>query len=615
MAVKLWLQERWVGLFPALQALTVEQDAEIERLCNEEIEYWRSRDISGSALRVPMTATRKEIKSWPLTPQNSYVNPRTREKEHIALKYMNFSSEEWAVMNAPSAAKFQARLEDMQYINDPDAVVNKAVELLGSEYWYDLAAALAVLTGRRYEELVTSGELFPKTLYSVTFKGQLKRRDETLPPYEIPTLCKAHLVLDAWARLRDLEAGADGRLVSAAADRHFSALVPGRSGGDLYTHLFRSVYGCIAVFYFCSASVLDIRYLARIYGHYWVLESTGETQHNYLTTLHYKDYAIGDAAILATSGKRQGVKLDLFGVEILEFFKEKVIVPTTKRGVKMAKLDEKQTERKSSTGYSILKPRQDTKEMIDQVINEEIEASNIDGKSTSHHDDVLRLFLTEHYQLKQVKSLGVDLEALAALLADAARDVEDIREEAKKKKAETYTAKKRPLPVTPLDYLRDVLTDKRTFSESYEKRHTGKDYTKMSLDDLRDTKTTEATYERFNRAIAAIVAYNDAVSTPDIRWHINAKVLTDLVGGKASLADAYIKSRDDVKEHNDKYGLSVAYNRRPVSIVERVAVPERPGEEPDLQEQIRKWKEREAARIAKREARKAGGAAVEEEEE
>src|SRR4029077_18279745 len=106
----------------------------------------------------------------------------------------------------------------------------------------------------------------------------------------------------AWARLRGMPIGADGRLVSAAADRHFSKLVPPRSGGDLYTHLHRAVYGALAVFYFCPRNVLDFRYLARIYGHYWVLESSGEVQMNYLTTLHYKDYAIGDAAIAAAEG-------------------------------------------------------------------------------------------------------------------------------------------------------------------------------------------------------------------------------------------------------------------------------------------------------------------------
>jgi hypothetical protein len=41
------------------------------------------------------------------------------------------------------------------------------------------------------------GELHPKTLYTVVFSGQLKRKDEVMKPYEIPVLCEAPLVLAA----------------------------------------------------------------------------------------------------------------------------------------------------------------------------------------------------------------------------------------------------------------------------------------------------------------------------------------------------------------------------------------------------------------------------------
>jgi hypothetical protein len=549
MAVKLWLQDRWAGLFPALQALTVAQEAEIERLCTEEIEYWRSRGISQGALKGPMTATRKEIKSWPLTEANSYVNPRTRQKEHIALKYMNFSTEEWAAINAPSQARFEERLEDIKFIENPDAVVAKAAALLASPHWYEIAAGLAVVCGRRYEELISVGQLFPKTAYSLNFKGQLKRKDQTLPPYEIPTLVEAAAVLDAWRRLRDLGAGADGRLVSEAAEKHFSSLVPGRAGGDLYTHLFRAVYGCIAVFYYAPPEVLALRYLATIYGHYWVLESSGKQQHDYTATLHYSDYAIGDAAIAAAAGKRQGIKLGVPGVEVLEVFKERPVTPTKKRGSKMAKTEVK-TEKASQTGYSMLKPRQATKDRIDQIIVE----CNL--TSSSLHDEALTLLIDEHYQLQQLTALGVDLAAVVALLVDAAKDNEK-----------------------PVDYLAGLLEQKRAFKQSYEKRHAGKDYSSMSLEELRNTKTTEAATERFRRAVAAIMAYNAAAAVPEQRWYINASVVTDLVGGKPSIASVYLdEQKEAIEAHHKQYNLTAAYNRRPVKITARLRVPDRPGE-------------------------------------
>jgi hypothetical protein len=549
MAVKAWLQDRWSMLFPLLQAVPVNEE-DIKRLCEEELEYWRSvRGLSLSSMRGPITATRNEIRKWPLTGNNSWLNPRTREREHIALKYMNLSIEEWAEANAPSEETFQARLEDVKFIESPDAVVAKAADLLKSEYWYDIACGLAVLVGRRYEELIQAGELFSKTLYSVTFKGQLKRRDEILPPYEIPTLIEASLVLDAWGRLRSLVSGSapsDGRLVSEAAQKHFSSLVPARSGGDLYTHLFRSVYGCIAVFYYAPAEILAIRYLATIYGHYWVLQSTGKQQHNYITTLHYQDYAIGDAAIAAHNGKRQGVRLGAPGVEVLEVFRDKPVVTAKRKGAKMTKTEGLATERASQTGYSMLKPKQDTKERVDQIISEE------GLHSSSLHDEVLRLLVDEHYQLKQFKQLHVDLGALAALLADAASDNSDA-----------------------VGYLAGLLTAKREFKKSYEKRHQGKDYTVKAFTELRE-KTTEAAYERFRRGVAAIMAYNaDVVS--DSRWFINPKSLTDLVGGKPALASTYLESRqEEIDAHHKEYGVTHMHNRRPAKITDRLRVPDAP---------------------------------------
>ena len=157
MAAKVWLQQRWEMLLPQLTSLTLDQEEEIERLCREEIEAWRARPGKASSLRVPMTDTRNEIKKIALTASNTWVNPRTGKPEHIALKYLNFSPEEWAAMNAPSEEKFQQRLEDRKLIDHPDAVVEKAQELLHSSHWYEIAAGLSTCTGRRLTEVLLVG--------------------------------------------------------------------------------------------------------------------------------------------------------------------------------------------------------------------------------------------------------------------------------------------------------------------------------------------------------------------------------------------------------------------------------------------------------------------------
>jgi hypothetical protein len=322
MAAKGWLQDRWEMLFPILAGLGYEQEEERARVCEEEIAYWRSRPTMKalSSLGKPMTETRNAIKQrLALTEQNRYLNPKTEQREHLALKYLNFTQEEWRAISAPSAAKAQARLEAQQTIADPDAVVSKGRALLKSPSWPDRVVALALLVGRRLSEVLgPQSDLAPKTLSSVSFAGQLKRRDKILRPYEVPTLAQASEVLEAWRGVRDHREwkgvrpdeinACYGPQVIEAAQRQFSGLVPPRLGGDLYTHLFRAVYGTIAVFYYCPSWVEELTYLNTILGHYWIDEDAIQ-QRDYAATFHYHDSQISDEAVLKHQGKRKGVRL------------------------------------------------------------------------------------------------------------------------------------------------------------------------------------------------------------------------------------------------------------------------------------------------------------------
>ena len=119
-------------LIPALEALTIEQEAEIERLCVEEIAQWRARPGMKklNSLRPDVTDTRNRIKQIELNSANSYFNPRTEKQEHIALKYLNLTGEEWHEINLVSEEKLQERRENQQLIEHPDAIVARAEKLL-----------------------------------------------------------------------------------------------------------------------------------------------------------------------------------------------------------------------------------------------------------------------------------------------------------------------------------------------------------------------------------------------------------------------------------------------------------------------------------------------------
>lgn len=146
--MKQWLAERLQVLLPRLAALGKDQEGEIQRLCEEEIAYWRSRPTMKSlrSLNTPMIDARNAIKEQlAVTKTNSWLNPRTGEREHLARKYLNFSEAEWAAMHALTEDGRELRLEGQQLLDDPDAIVARGAELLGSQRWEDVAVGLAVI--------------------------------------------------------------------------------------------------------------------------------------------------------------------------------------------------------------------------------------------------------------------------------------------------------------------------------------------------------------------------------------------------------------------------------------------------------------------------------------
>lgn len=252
-------------------------------------------------------------------------------EDHMVLEYMNFTKAEWTQINDPIDQQVATRNENQGLINNPDAIVEKATELLSSREWADVAAALAVLTGRRSSEILATARLYYKTDYSVTFTGALKRRgEEQTLSFEIPTLAPAQLVIEAlnklheWVDIKGMSAAAVNQryaeAVARACDRHFSDLVPLRSGRDnLYTHLFRTIYARIATHWYAPPNVADIEFMAAIQGHYQVLdEQNPELRRSLVSSRHYNDYKIGDGK--GNIDGRQGIKLNTPGVEVIEIF-------------------------------------------------------------------------------------------------------------------------------------------------------------------------------------------------------------------------------------------------------------------------------------------------------
>ena len=94
-----------------------------------------------------------------------------------------------------------------------------------------------------------------------------------------------------------------------------------RSGGNLYTHLFRAVYATIATFWYCPAKVDPVEFRAAIQGHYALLdEHNPELRRSLAASRHYADFEIADKVVAHYGGKRKGIKLGVGGVKPLDAF-------------------------------------------------------------------------------------------------------------------------------------------------------------------------------------------------------------------------------------------------------------------------------------------------------
>jgi hypothetical protein len=250
---------------------------------------------------------------------------------HFSLNFIAFTREESFELNRQKQGNARDRQLQQRYLHNPDAIVAKAVKLLESPEWAEVACGLAVVTGRRLNEVLKTGEFQRKSHWIVSFQGALKRRGEIIPlVFDIPTLTTAKRVVNAVEKLRRITPpDANENQVALVSDLHFADLVPAPAGkAQLYAHLWRSVFCCIATFWYCPKHVDDLLFKAHIMGHFETLTDAEKhddhKQRQRLETFsserHYRLYEIDDDLIAHHHGKRKGIKLGMGGIVPLEAF-------------------------------------------------------------------------------------------------------------------------------------------------------------------------------------------------------------------------------------------------------------------------------------------------------
>jgi hypothetical protein len=172
-------------------------------------------------------------------------------ESHPAIAIVGLTGEQYRDLNEVQRGRLAERETKFFSGEQAEELVERATRLLESAEWSDVAAALAVLIGRRISEILLSGFEW-KSEWSLSFSEMAKKKNSEgrgVTIIEIPTLAPAQPVIEAIRRLQaalkieDLKLeslspkmakqSVNGRFSAAVAARceeHFNNLVPVRGG-------------------------------------------------------------------------------------------------------------------------------------------------------------------------------------------------------------------------------------------------------------------------------------------------------------------------------------------------------------------------------------------------
>jgi len=510
-------------------------------ICEAEIAAWRGRSglRKPDSFRVPLTQTRQRVRQLPLTAENRWFNPRTGEWEHLALKYLNFSQEEWVHMNLPSQEEVQRKVAHPLCLRDPEAIVACGERLLRAGSWPEVVLGVVINTGRSVAEIVKTGQFRVKTKYSVWYEGEPNRSNFRESHFEIPTFSPASLVVEAVERVRRIVecegltkrevSQRYGRAVREAAYRHVLRWVPLFPGEhDVYTVLYCSVYGSLAVYWYCPATVSTSIYLATIEGHRYIREARSEERRDQLArAAHYFDYVIADGA--GNIDQRRGIRLGEPDVEVLLVFKERIRSEESKAGVEggdhsdTLSLAEEENQHVSHDAFGV-------SEQQGRVL--------LQGGRPTLSFEQLHLPAETQAVLQEGMELTGASDLLSYLLAAGEREARQLCSQARREDRERYRA--------------------------------------MPTSKLVGMKVSGAGKERYRRAVHPLMQWNETHGSLE-QWSITTLTIQKLVGGRKDAIKAYLKAhREEIEEHHRRLSINPSYNRKAEPIGRMMTIPEEP---------------------------------------
>ncbi|NEQ95614.1 MAG: hypothetical protein F6K30_02585 [Cyanothece sp. SIO2G6] len=244
---------------------------------------------------------------------------------HVAFDAIRLTPDEYAQANQVASKRVQQRNQTQTIVSpqDVNAIVTGATRVIGDNHseWPDLAAALALLTGRRLTELFTA-TLEPANTYSVRVSGLAKRPDDEAPlTIVIPVLCQANYVLSALDRLRKATQAETldhttidkkiGPKVLAATRKLFQKYLT----TDLTTHVLRDLYGAIATYFYCPPNTSSHEFQAHCLAHYQPTRRGEAKLRAIAANRNYDRFSIQEDGII-----RKGIRLSRPDVDVIPDF-------------------------------------------------------------------------------------------------------------------------------------------------------------------------------------------------------------------------------------------------------------------------------------------------------
>ena len=244
----------------------------LRRICEAEVRRLKARHTPAT-VKLYLSKYRDAIRQ--IDPDHLVLRPR-KMRSGQRFSYLALPPEETRAINA---AYHQHIHRDQSHLIplDPQAFVQKAIDLLGSDRYLEKGMALMALTGRRPAEIFFSASFsLPKEKlpYPVLiFDGQLKTRHApgtSFEPYPIPVLADPKKIIQAIDRLRDLKTFPSAEAVNTTTSPQLPKYVTAAFGSLDQPwkpgHL-RSAYGTICCHRFKPKNMTDDIFLAQILGH------------------------------------------------------------------------------------------------------------------------------------------------------------------------------------------------------------------------------------------------------------------------------------------------------------------------------------------------------------